>query len=107
MVNATIDNQPISIQLGINESTTVPTNQTWKVALSVSAGGLDTVRAKASIMINSLNVIGIHGNQSNGANQSPTINDVVLTGGDEISLAGSPDGQRKPGCMIQGFVVDS
>jgi hypothetical protein len=105
MVNATIDNPPVSIQLDISETTTVPTNETWKVTLSVFATAFDADDDVTLFTINNTPAIGITGDMDNGGAVSSPSDTFVLDGGDDIKLV--VDGGKRFGGVIQGFVVNS
>jgi len=97
MVNATVDNKPVSIQLSSGQSTTVPSNETWKVQLTLSvrsSGG----ESNGNISINGTNVLGA---AKNGDKQGQVAPETVVTGNDTISLSGGE------GMSMSGFVVDS
>jgi hypothetical protein len=109
MVNASIDNAPVSVQLDTNDSVTVPTNEVWKVGLTVFAGGLVNDISRIAIRINNQAVCGMTGNSGDnndvgGAVSSPTFQ-AVLTGGDEVTV--ESNGVFGGQVAIQGFVVDS
>jgi len=95
MVNATVDNAPVSIQLN-GSSTTVPSNETWVVQIGVH-GGLD----RSILEIN-----GVGQSQSSGSlsDPHPPQFKMVLTGGDTIAEI---QGRSESMVSIQGFVVDS
>jgi len=97
MVNATVDNKPVSIQLDPGESTTVPSNETWKVQLTLSIRDASN-GSDGNIDINGTNVIG--GGDGGGRN-GQVAPETVVTGTDTISLANGK------GASISGFVVDS
>jgi len=97
MVNATVDNKPVSIQLGAGQSTTVPSNETWKVQLTLSVRE-GTSGASGTIDINGTSVVGA---QDRGSAPGQIAPETVLTGGDTISLVDAK------GMSITGFVVDS
>jgi hypothetical protein len=95
MVNATVDNAPVSIQLN-GTSTTVPSNETWVVHITAHGG-----QATSQLKING---VGRTVSSGNSSDPHPPQFKMVLTGGDTIEeLSG------KLGSMvsIQGFVVDS
>lgn len=90
MVQANIDNEPISIQLNSDgtESTTVPAGEVWKVSI--------TVEQSAQLRINSLLVV-------DNDSQNPTFTtETVVVGGDTIEAYGASGGLQ-----IGGFVVSS
>jgi len=95
MVNATVDNAPVSIQLN-NASTTVPSNETWVVHIGVH-GGRDISRFE-------LNGVGVTGSSPSPNETTPPKFKMVLTGGDTVSeVKGDSDSM----VSIQGFIVDS
>jgi len=97
MVNATVDNKPVSIQLDVGQSTTVPSNETWKVQLTLCVQNRNTGNA-GSIRINGTEVLGA---ASGGDAQGQVAPNTVVTGGDTIKLS------KALGASISGFVVDS
>jgi len=95
MVNATVDNAPVSIQLQ-GTSTTVPSNETWVVHIGVHSG-----RDRSRLEINGVGETVATGNASE---PRPPEFKMVLTGGDTVSeVKGDSDSM----VSIQGFVVDS
>ncbi len=61
MVNATVDNEPISITLKKDESTTVPSGEVWKVTISVTglhvtADGADYVY-RSTVLLNGTGIL--------------------------------------------------
>jgi len=95
MVNATVDNAPVSIQLN-GTSTTVPSNETWVVHIGVHSG-----RDRSKLEING---VGETLSSSNSSDPHPPQFKMVLTGGDTVSEG---KGDRDSMLSIQGFVVDS
>jgi hypothetical protein len=95
MVNATVDNKPVSIQLS-GSSTTVPSNETWVVQIGVHGGS-----AKSRLEIN-----GVGNTLASGSQQDPHAPQfkMVLVGGDTITEV---DGNSASMVSVQGFVVDS
>ncbi len=95
MVNATVDNDPVSIVLGGGESTTVPSNETWRVSLHV--GNKD---------VSEMEIDGVRGFQANTTSSSAEGHylDVTLTGGQTVAELQS---NAKSAIFITGFVVDS
>jgi len=95
MVNATVDNAPVSIVLDGGESTTVPSNETWRVSLHL-ANSNDT----------NMKIDGIGVYQAKSADTSSPGNylDVTLTGGQTIAETTSNSGAA---ILITGFVVNS
>lgn len=82
MVQATVDNTPVSIGISSGQSTTVPTGETWKVTIT---GGKDAV----AINNNDLIPRDDHGTH-----------DTVLVGGDTVSQENYYGGN---GAHIGGF----
>jgi len=95
MVNATIDNAPVSIQLQ-GQSTTVPSNETWKVNIGVH-GGRDSSRLN-------INGVGATNSSSAASDPHPPQFEMVLKGGDTITEETNNSDSM---VSIQGFVVDS
>jgi hypothetical protein len=95
MVNATVDNDPVSIILDGAQSTTVPSNETWRVSifLATRTGTL-------------MNIDGIGVFQGNGGTASSRGDflDITLTGGQTIA---ETDDQPESAILITGFVVSS
>lgn len=90
MVQATVDNQPVSIVVGDSESTTVPSGEIWKVTIKLFGGSY-----RASI--NGTDILNADGN-----NQSVPI-ETVLVGGDTVKCKNTSSGE---GLHIGGFVVN-
>jgi len=95
MVNATVDNNPVSIQLN-QSSTTVPSNETWVVQIGVH-GGISRTEMR-------INGVGETHSSSNTTDPHPPQFKMVLTGGDTITERNGNIGSM---VSIQGFVVDS
>jgi len=95
MVNATVDNKPISIVLDGGESTTVPSNETWRVSLHLSNYGGPSMTIEG---------IGkFEGEQTKPSAQGSYL-DVTLIGGQTISENTSSGGNA---IFITGFVVNN
>ena len=95
MVDATVDNKPISIVLDGGQSTTVPSNETWRV--SIHMGNRDST---------TLTIDGIgefRGDQTQPSAQGNYL-DVTLVGGQTIS---ETNGASVNVIFITGFVVNS
>jgi len=102
MVNATIDNPPVSVQFSEGQSVTVPQNETWRVTLTF----FDKVdQSGQRIKLNGENVFGMVGSMPDAIAMSPTV-DMVLTGGDILELKGNST-SFVAGAAVQGFVVNS
>jgi len=95
MVNASVDNSPVSIQLN-GSSTTVPSNETWVVTITVFGGATETQF--------DLNGVGKMATSGTKADASTIDLDMVLTGGDTVK---ENKGGNSSLIAIQGFVVDS
>jgi len=95
MVDATVDNIPVSIQLN-GSSTTVPSNETWVVTITVFGGATETQF--------DLNGVGKMATSGTKADASTIDLDMVLTGGDTVK---ENKGGNSSLIAIQGFVVDS
>jgi hypothetical protein len=101
MVNATVDNQPVSIQLDTGQSTTVPTDEVWQVQIALSANSNIGSSSVGDVSINGVEVMEfvIDANSPIGAG-SPVMPSTVLVGGDTISTGGSGS------VSISGFIVN-
>jgi hypothetical protein len=109
MVNVTIDNKPVSIQLNEGETTTVPTNETWKVKLSIATRRFEFIIDYAFVTINGKSVHGLSGaldNQNGGPTIKSPAESFVLVGDDVIGTDKSSQVDIE-GVGIQGFVVSS
>jgi len=95
MVNATVDNAPVSIQLN-GTSTTVPSNETWVVNIGVHGGSSQTGFR--------INGVGITKSSGSETDPHPPQFKMVLAGGDTVIEA---FGNSNSMVSIQGFVVDS
>jgi len=95
MVNATVDNAPVSIQLN-GTSTTVPSNETWVVQIGVHSGSRQTQLG--------INGVGESLSSSNSSDPHPPQFKMVLTGGDTVAEL---QGNSTSMVSIQGFVVDN
>jgi len=91
MVNATVDNEAISITLAGGESTTVPSGEVWKVTISVGTNFVQTLR-----------INGKDNSYGDSASGNAVIEGIVLTGGDTLMSDGNSDGATH----IGGFVVN-
>ncbi len=96
MVNATVDNPPVSIQLN-GTSTTVPSNETWVVQIVVHGG--------VSASEFELNGVGRTATTSSPSDPLPPQFKMVLAGGDTVAETSGGGGRSM--VSIQGFVVDS
>jgi len=95
MVNATVDNQPVSIVLDGGQSTTVPSNETFRV--SIHLGQESRTQMK-------IDGIGIFKSNSNNSSSNGHYTDITLTGGQTVSeVANNTDSV----IFISGFVVNS
>lgn len=99
MTQVTIDNKEVSIQLGNNEQTTVPSGEIWDVTINNSAMGKDANNSgSCAVSINGVAVLSV---TSTGNHQGQSAN-VVLTGGDSINVVSSHSSQ---GANISGYEV--
>jgi hypothetical protein len=95
MVNATVDNKPVSILLDGGQSTTVPSNETWRVSIHM---------ANASDSQMTIDGIGkFKARVADGSGQGNYL-DVTLTGGQTVAEI---KGKTSSGIFITGFVVNS
>jgi hypothetical protein len=90
MVQATVDNSPVSITLASGESTTVPSGETWKVMIKAFGGGHNG-RINGKLIVNG---------DSNGSAEPF---ETVLVGGDTVEYRSSTTSH---GLHIGGFVVN-
>jgi hypothetical protein len=95
MVNATVDNEPVSIVLDGGQSTTVPSNETWRVSIHLA----DFDRCNMVI-----DGIGTFSADRTDASSSSNFLDVTLTGGQTIQ---EDSGRTFTGIFITGFVVNN
>jgi len=95
MVNATVDNPPVSILLDGGQSTTVPNDETWRVSLHL--GNEEDVE---------MQIDGVRGFEGQAAAESGQGNylDVTLTGGQTVTELKA---NQKSCIFITGFVVNS
>jgi len=102
MVNAAVDNTPISIQLAKGESTTVPSGETWRVKVTSSVRDETNDNWNSSVVdINGLDVLSAHNSgDHHGLNHS-----IVLDAGDTIELESAPGSGA--GAHISGFVAST
>jgi len=95
MVDATVDNKPVSIVLETGQSTTVPSNETWR--LRVFLGNRDTT----FLGIDGTTVMG---SGSSTANTNSGGMEITLEGGQTIAEA---RGDPKSVIFVTGFVVST
>jgi hypothetical protein len=95
MVNATVDNEPVSIVLDGGQSTTVPSNETWRVSIHM----MNNDRSRMSI-----DGIGDFKAREDTKSGLGTYLDVTLTGNQTIAETAD---QQKGGIFITGFVVNN
>ena len=96
MVQATVDNDVVSISLGGGETTTVPNGETWRVTLSF---GPSTSNREADVEINGEAVGYSYSDDGNGTGTAMIVTETVLTSGDSVSTSSNTQGH------IGGFVV--
>lgn len=95
MVNATVDNDPVSIVLDGAQSTTVPSNETWKVSIYLGQEN------QTVIQIDGIGDFEAAVGSSTGAYR---MENVVLTGGQTITEIRD---EVESVIFITGFVVNS
>jgi len=95
MVNATVSNSPVSIQLS-GTTTTVPSNETWVVNIGVHGGS-----QRSELVING---VGRTLSSDSVSDPHPPQFKMTLTGGDTIE---EKQGDTNSMVSIQGFIVDS
>jgi len=95
MVNATVDNKPVSIVLDQSQSTTVPSNETWRVSIHLGHG-------QPTIM--TIDGIGRFTASATSSQSNDPLSDVTLVGGQTID---NLSGQNDSVIFITGFVVNS
>jgi hypothetical protein len=104
MVNATVNNKGVSITLSDGQSTTVPSNETWKVTITCeprSGGGTVSVSIDGTTIAEANSSSNrSYGDSYGYASVSSTVPfDTVLVGGETVSASGG-------GVRISGFVVN-
>ena len=115
MVNIQIENSPLSIQLGNNESVTVPTGEVWKVTVtgrsaSVARDTTSNIYIKRYCKINGTIVASSESKSDSWTDNNSIANatanasstfpfDTVLVGGDVIKSEGGE-------LNVSGFVVN-
>ena len=92
MVNATVDNKPVSIVLDGGQSTTVPSNETWRVSIHL-----------ANVETTQMRIDGIGLYQSNSSANGNYL-DVTLVGGQTVE---EKINKQSSAILITGFVVNS
>jgi len=95
MVNATVDNTPVSIVLDGGQSTTVPSNETWRVSIYTATTGGSTF---------TIDGIGDFETDANAPIKAGPLVDVTLVGGQTIT---ETTGLGTSAVFITGFVVNS
>lgn len=95
MVNATVDNQPVSIVLDGGESTTVPSNETWRVSIYLAAGGRTDMR---------IDNVEEYRAEGSTTTSNEALKNVTLIGGQTIA---EDNNDKRSSIFITGFVVDS
>jgi hypothetical protein len=104
MVNATVDNSPVSISLINGETTTVPTGETWKVTMTMGSSQGISSKASLHIKLNSdIIMTEIRDDGGGGYNMSAQTFETVVTAGDTIKMSGD---STDDGMHIGGFVVN-
>jgi len=103
MVNATVENPPVSEALSNGDSVTVPTGEVWRVTCSLFSDNHQNASNSSQLSVNGTLFLGIAGDLRQGPINSPTT-DAVFESGDTISF-NSDTGNG--GALISGFVVNS
>jgi len=95
MVDATVDNDPVSIVLDGGQSTSVPSNETWRVSIHMGNGDLTRMTIDGIGQYRASNFSGgVHGTYLN----------ITLTGGQTIAEI---ENVQESVIFITGFVVNS
>jgi len=95
MVDATVDNDPVSIVLGGGQSTTVPANETWRVSIYLAGGDRTDM---------DIDGLGEYKSEVGSPPGNSELVDVTLVGGQTIAEATS---SARASIFITGFVVNS
>ena len=95
MVNATVDNEPVSIVLAGGESTTVPSNEVWRVSIHL-ANTFNQTQLK-------IDGKGIWYGSRDASSGDGNLLNVTLTGGQTIEES---KGKADTAILITGFVVN-
>jgi len=95
MVNATVDNEPVSIVLDSGQSTTVPSNEIWRVSIHLSN------RGRTDMTIDNIGIFTGEGSKSSAPGNYL---DVTLIGGQTVK---EKSGISNSAIFITGFVVNS
>lgn len=109
MANATVENVPVSKQFSDSGSVTVPSGETWHVTITASVTNASDVGfTTGEVEINSVNLLNISysansSSSGRGKGISEYQTNVVLTGGDTVSINSRDSGID---CTITGFVVN-
>ena len=113
MVNATVDNEPVSVQLAEDESVSVPNGEVWDVTVNCTAASGSTNELVIDVVLNDRSVGGssysaqtVSGETAAATSTVPF--NTVFVGGDVIELAveGNARGEE-PAAIISGYVVKS
>lgn len=97
MVQANIDNSPVSISLSGGESTSVPSGETWQVSIYSAPSSNSSF---GSIRINGNGFSMANSGYDDDRNHRMEMNSVVLTSGDTVSTGSNTSAH------ISGFVVN-
>ena len=98
MVNATVDNSPVSITLSSGESTSVPSGEVWNVTMYIASGS-DGSNSDTGVEINGRQFY--EGRADFNRYDGITV-ETTLTGGDTITCSFD-----NTSCHIGGFVVNN
>lgn len=101
MVNANVENTPVSEVVDLNSSLTVPSGEVWDVTIMVGNRERDSSSTNVQVNLNGSNIFE---SRDGGAHTH-----VILTGGDTIQPENYDGGITDPqyvGIHISGFVVN-
>jgi hypothetical protein len=106
MVNATVDNAPVSVELRHNESVTVPVGEVWNVTISIAINDReDSSSGYGGVAVNNSNFLV-------GNSDGEYSVEAVLTGSDTVDFYTGSGGSQQTGggyfaAYISGFVVSN
>lgn len=99
MVQANIDNDPISVTINSNESVTVPSGEVWKANITLATSHSD-FSSISFVSINGVSVMDSKFEDDDGTGGGSPSHECVLVGGDTVEYSGGE------GAHISGFVVN-
>lgn len=100
MVQATVDNQPVSVTLNTGESTTVPSGEVWRVTLTLGVENT-SYATRVHAKVNGTTTMNCYEKDANMQGDNTVVSETVLTGGDTIKCTGEAGGLH-----VGGFVVN-